>query len=351
MNKTQERIDLRSDTVSLPTKEMIAAIRETRLGDDVLGEDPTVNTLEKEAAEMLGKEAALLVPSGTFGNQAAIYTHTQKGDEIIAADPAHIVQYEVGAAAAIAGVQLRSIPSEDGCITAGMVREKIRQKPDIHFPETGLIVVQNPLGNGRVVPVETLSEIKQTAREFEIPVHMDGARIFNAATYLKTDVKNIAALADSVMFCLSKGLGAPIGSVLVGSEKFIDKARKTRKMMGGGMRQAGIIAAPGLYALRIMTKRLEEDHKNIRNLAKALNRYEIFEVDFSRIHTNILYLGFNAQNKNIGERFANILGEYGIYTYPPYGGKIRLVTHHNISSRNIEYFIDRLPEITKRLES
>jgi threonine aldolase len=350
MNK-KKYIDLRSDTVSLPNEAMIKAIQEAKLGDDVLGEDPTVNQLEKEAAEKLGKEAALLVPSGTFGNQAAIYTHTKRGDEIIAADPAHIVQYEVGAAASISGVQLRSIQSEDGYITAEQLREKIRAEADIHYPETGLIVVQNPLGNGRVVPPNVLAEIKETAEKYSIPVHMDGARIFNAAVYLKTDVKNIAALADSVMFCLSKGLGAPIGSVLVGTKAFIEKARKTRKMMGGGMRQAGIIAAPGLYALRVMTKRLEDDHKNIQKLARALNRFEIFDVDLSNIHTNILYLGYHSDNPETGKKFSSILEEYGILTYPPYGGKTRFVTHHNISSEDIDRFVNLLPEITERLNS
>ena len=170
---------------------------------------------------------------------------------------------------------------------------------------------------------------------------MDGARIFNAATFLKTDVKNISSLADSVMFCLSKGLGAPIGSILTGTKDFIDKARKTRKMMGGGMRQAGIIAAPGLYAINIMTKRLAEDHDNIKKLARALENYEI---------SNILYVGYHSEDPKIGIRFKNILKEYDILTYLPYHGKTRFVTHHNISSENINYFIKMLPEIVNRLK-
>ncbi|MEA2042452.1 MAG: GntG family PLP-dependent aldolase [Bacteroidota bacterium] len=347
----QKKIDLRSDTVSLPTSEMIEAITKAKLGDDVLQEDSTVIQLEKEAAMRLGKEAALLVPSGTFGNQAAVYTHTNQGDEVILADRSHIVQHEVGAASVISGVQLRTIHSDDGMITAKAIEELIRKEENIHYPKTGLIALQNPLGNGRVVPLNIFEEIKELANHYGIPVHLDGARIFNAATYLKTDVKNISAIADSVMFCLSKGLGAPVGSILTGSKAFIKNARKTRKLMGGGMRQAGIIAAPGIYALNVMTQRLEEDHDNIRRLAKALQNYELFDIDFSNIHTNILYIGFHSENKNTGHYFTEILNDYGILCYPPYYGQTRFVAHHNVSSGDIDYIINLLPEITVKLRN
>jgi len=252
--------DFRSDTVTHPTPEMLQAAVNAQFGDDVYGDDPTVNHLEAVAARMLGKEAAIFVPSGTFGNQLCILTHTLRGDEIILGRQCHIVVHEAGAASVIAGVQFNFFDDSRDYPDYKAIEPLIRFD-DIHFPRTGLICVENARSNGKVVDLTTLRGIKAMAEKKAIPVHMDGARIFNAAAALKCDVKEIADCADSVMFCLSKGLCAPIGSMVVGTQAFIDKARKNRKIMGGAMRQAGIIAAPGLIAIEKMTQRLTEDHE------------------------------------------------------------------------------------------
>ena len=255
-------IDLRSDTVTMPTEEMRKAMAEAEVGDDVYEDDPTVNRLQELAAEMVGKEAALFVPSGTFGNQLCVLTHTRRGDEVILGEDCHIVLHEVGGAAVIAGVQLRTLKSNNGMLDPADVEAAIRPGDDIHYPHTGLICVENAHGLGTAIPVNNLQAIKKIGEEHGIPVHMDGARIFNAAVALGVDAKEIAACADSVQFCLSKGLAAPVGSLVAGTKEFIEIARKNRKLMGGGMRQAGILAAAGIIALEKMTKRLHIDHEN-----------------------------------------------------------------------------------------
>ncbi|HBD65179.1 MAG TPA: threonine aldolase, partial [Clostridiales bacterium] len=263
-------IDLRSDTVTMPTDEMRQAIANAEVGDDVYGDDPTINKLEKLAAEKVGKEAALFVPSGTFGNQLAILTHTRRGQEIIVGVNNHIVLHEVGASAVIAGVQLRTLETKNGTMNPADVENAIRVD-DIHEPETGLICVEEAHGCGAVVPLSALNEIKKIGEKHGIPVHMDGARIFNAAVSLGVDVKEVAACCDTLMFCLSKGLAAPAGSMVAGSKAFIDRARKYRKLMGGGMRQVGLLAAAGIIALEKMTERLGEDHENAKYMAERLS--------------------------------------------------------------------------------
>lgn len=237
-------IDLRSDTVTQPTQQMREAMYQAQVGDDVYGDDPTVNQLEKKAAEMMGKEAALFVASGTMGNAVAVMSHTKRGDEIILSDTAHIVAHEVGGAAVLAQAFIRTLHFENGIFDAEQMAAAVRDSSNIHFPPTGLICVEEPLATGKVVPLNVLQEVYRMAQQKGIPVHMDGARIFNAATALGVDVKEIAACADSVMFCLSKGLCAPVGSMLVGSKEYIDRARRNRKMLGGGMRQCGFWRQP-----------------------------------------------------------------------------------------------------------
>lgn len=228
-----EFIDLRSDTVTKPTDEMRRAMAYAEVGDDVYGDDPTVNKLEKLAAEILGKEAALFVPSGTFANQLALFTHCNRGDEVIIGDDYHIVQHEAGAAGIISGVQLRTIETDRGALIPEVVEKKIRKVDDIHYPKTGLICLENAHSNGRVIRLENYEKIRNIAEKYKVPIHLDGARIFNAATFLKIQASEIAKYADSVSFCLSKGLCAPVGSLLVGNKEFIEKARKKRKIMGG----------------------------------------------------------------------------------------------------------------------
>lgn len=343
-------IDLRSDTVTQPTDDMRNAMFTAVVGDDVVGEDPTVNRLEKLAAQMLGKEAALFVPSGTFGNQLAVHTHCPHGSELIIPEQAHIVQYEVAAAAVIAGVQLRAIRTQTEWLTWEDIEPTIRKDAeDVHLPETGLIVLQNSTGKGAVMPFAEMQKIWEGAKKYNLPIHIDGARIFNAATYLEVNVKEIAKLADSVMFCLSKGLAAPVGSLLVGTEEFIKKARKKRKLMGGGMRQVGILAAPGIIALEKMTKRLHKDHSNAKKLAEALSKYEIFDISANDVQTNIFFLKFKEQNEALGNKFVEELAKHNVLTYPPREGSIRFVTHNDVSEADIDFIISKLLEIVETL--
>ncbi|MEQ8159500.1 MAG: low-specificity L-threonine aldolase, partial [Mesotoga sp.] len=275
-------IDLRSDTVTLPGEEMRAAMANAEVGDDVYGDDPTVNRLEEIAAEVLGKESAVFVPSGTFGNQLSILTHTLRGDEVIIPASNHIIVHEAGASAVIAGVQMRTLDCDDGMPSVDRILKAIRGE-DLHYPRTGLICLENAHSSGRVLPMEYMKEVYSLARERAVPVHLDGARIFNAAVSLGIDAGEIASKADSVMFCLSKGLGAPIGSMLVGTKDFISRARKGRKIMGGAMRQAGIIAAAGIMAIEKMIDRLGEDHENARYLAKKLEEIKGIEIMRDRL--------------------------------------------------------------------
>ena len=288
-------IDLRSDTVTMPTEEMRQAIANAEVGDDVYGDDPTINKLEKLAAEKVGMEAAIFVPSGTFGNQLALFTHTRRGHEVIVGKNNHIVVHEVGASAVIAGVQLRTLDTINGAMNPKDVEDAIRVD-DIHEPETGLICVEEAHGCGAVVPLDTLKEIKQIAERHNIPVHMDGARLFNAAVALGVTAKEIAACADTVMFCLSKGLAAPAGSMVAGSKKFIDRARKNRKLMGGGMRQVGILAAAGIIALDKMADRLHEDHENAKYMAEKLEEIPGVNVIKDRLDIDMVF--FTMEYKN-----------------------------------------------------
>ena len=299
MQTERKWIDLRSDTVTQPTQQMREAMFNAQVGDDVYGDDPTMNELEKKAAEMLGKEAALFMASGTMGNAVAVMSHTNRGDEIILSDTAHIVAHEVGGAAVLSQAFVRTLHFENGIFDAEQIRSAIRDRSNIHYPRTGLICVEEPLATGKVVPLDKLQAVYKMAKEEGLPVHMDGARIFNAATALGVDVKEIAACADSVMFCLSKGLCAPVGSMLVGSREYIECARRNRKMLGGGMRQCGFLAAAGLIALEVMTKRLQEDHDNAKYMAQRLQQMPGVSLDMSSVEINMVFFKLDAPQQVI----------------------------------------------------
>lgn len=333
-------IDLRSDTVTEPTDRMRDAMCKAMVGDDVYGDDPTVNELEKHAAELVGKEAALFVPSGTFGNQLALFTHCKRGDEVILGEDCHIVAHEVGGSAVIAGVQLRALETNKGKLNLDKVKSTIRsEEEDIHFPGTSLICVENAYSNGSVVDLEYMRDVAEIAKDRNIKVHLDGARLFNAATYLDVDVKNITRYCDSVMFCLSKGLCAPIGSILAGDREFIDKARKKRKLMGGGMRQAGFLGAAGIIALREMTGRLKEDHENALYLANRLEEMSNIKVDRDNLNINLVFFKIENCTKS-SEVIVNFFKEKGIKINGPEAGKMRFATHYWITKEDVDYVVE-----------
>ena len=334
-------IDFRSDTVTKPTGEMRQAMAESVVGDDVYGDDPTIARLEEAGAKALGLPAALFVPSGTMGNQIAVMTHTKRGDEVILGSNAHIAVHEVGAAAVLSGVSYRMVDNPDETVRGQDVVKAIRPE-DIHYPDTGLLCLENPLSNGRVVPLNIMEEAYLAASKNKIPVHLDGARIFNAAAYLGVKASDIAKFADSVMFCLSKGLCSPVGSILAGSTEFVNKARKYRKMLGGGMRQAGVLAACGIISIEKMTKRLPEDHDNARYLAERLD-----EIDFiksNEVHINMVFFRINKPSFD-HKAFTNALLEKGIKSNAGEGGLYRFVTHNDISRKDIDLAIDAIREI------
>jgi threonine aldolase len=340
-------IDLRSDTVTLPTQEMREAMFSAEVGDDVYGEDPTVNRLEELAAEMLGKEAALFVTSGTQGNQVSILSHTTPGDEIILEEKSHIITYEVGGVARLCGVQTKTIYGEKGIMLPADITSAIRED-DIHQPKTTLVCIENThnRAGGTVIPPDILKRTYDIAQKYEIPVHMDGARIFNAATYLKTPVKEIAKYTDSVMFCLSKGLCAPVGSIIAGNRQFITRARKFRKMLGGGLRQAGILAAAGIISLQKMTQRLDEDHENAKILAEGLSSIDGIKLDLETVQTNIIICDISGL-KMTGSQFSYELSHRGVKINGGQSSIVRFVTHHDVSVRDVQEVISIVREISK----
>lgn len=325
-----ELIDLRSDTVTRPTPEMRAAMAAAEVGDDVYGEDPTVNLLERRAAEIFGREAALFVPSGTMGNQIAIRLHTQPGQEVIAESRAHILDYEMATAAVFSGCLIRALSTEDGILTWRHIEPAIRPRTTIHAA-TGLINVENTanLAGGCCTPLPVLEEIWRGARERKVPTHLDGARIFNAAVALNADVKALTRGFDTVMFSLSKGLGAPVGSMLVASRELIDQARVYRKSLGGGMRQAGILAAAGLIAIEKMPGRLHEDHANARLLAEAISHTEGASVDLDAVETNIVV--FRLTGSLAAPELSARLKARGVLANAVGPQAMRLVTHMDVN--------------------
>jgi len=323
-------IDLRSDTVTRPTAEMRAAMASAEVGDDVYGEDPTVNLLEQRAAERFGREAALFVPSGTMGNQIGIRLHTQPGQEVIAESRSHILEFEMATTAVFSGCLVRAVPAEGGILTWKQIEPAIRTLSSVHAA-TGLIEIENTanLAGGVVTPLPVLEEIWAGARERKIPTHLDAARIFNAATALGVDVKTLTRGFDTVMFCLSKGLGAPVGSMLTGSAELIARARIFRKALGGGMRQAGILAAAGLIALEKGPSRLHEDHANARLLAEALSVIDGVEINLDAVQTNIVI--FRLTGGRSATDLVARLKARGVLASALGPDRIRLVTHLDVS--------------------
>ncbi len=330
-----KRIDLRSDTVTLPTPEMRAAMAKAEVGDDVFGEDPTVNRLEELAAERMGKEAALFVASGTMGNLLALLTHCRRGDEVIVGDKAHTFVNEVGGMAALGGIQPRTLPNQpDGTLVLDDIRRAIRGD-NVHWPRTRLIALENTHNacNGAPLTPAYLGSVAQIAREHHLQVHTDGARIFNAAIALGVPVTDLARHTNSISFCLSKGLSAPVGSLLCGPRDFVAEARRNRKMVGGGMRQAGILAAAGIVALETMIDRLAEDHANAKYLAECLADMPGIRLDPERVQTNIVFFDLE---RITADELADRLAREGVLIGASGEKRMRAVTHHGIARADVE---------------
>ncbi len=327
-------IDLRSDTVTRPTPKMRAAMAAAEVGDDVYGEDPTINALEERAAAVFGREAALFVPTGTMGNQIAIRLHTHHGQEVICESRAHLVDWEMAMVAAFAGCQLRTAYASDGILTWDLIQAMMA--PKIYYrQQSGLISLENThnMAGGVVTPLPVFEQIWAGAREAGLPVHLDGARIFHAAAYLGIPVAKLTSGFDSVMFCLSKGLCAPVGSMLVGTGEFIDRARSVRKALGGGMRQAGCLAAAGLIALDVMPARLPEDHANARILAEAVAGLPQVELDLAHVQTNIVIFKLRDPETGAPGDAADLvarLKQRGVLSGTTGPDQVRFVTHHDV---------------------
>ncbi|MBT0159759.1 aminotransferase class I/II-fold pyridoxal phosphate-dependent enzyme [Candidatus Bathyarchaeota archaeon A05DMB-2] len=346
---SKEIIDLRSDTVTLPTEEMLEAIRHAELGDDVFGEDPTVNRLEEMAAEKMGKEAALLVTSGTQANLVSLMSNTKRGELVILEAESHIYWYEVGGISMIAGLLPWPLKSSMGALDPKDVEAAIRPK-NIHFPEPALVCIENTHNRhgGTIITPEQIRAISEVAVAHGLKLYMDGARIFNAAVALNVDVKEFTRHVDNLMFCLSKSLSCPIGSLVVGTQEFIEKARKIRKVLGGGMRQAGIIAAPGIVALEKMIDRLKEDHENAKRLAEGIAKIDGVTVDMSRVQTNMVCFDISCLRIE-DDLFLSKLEKEGILALTNSKNVVRMVTHRGIEKNHIEKTIAALEKVSSEL--
>jgi len=341
-------IDLRSDTVTHPTDRMREAMSTAEVGDDVYGEDPTINRLEERAAELMGREAAVYVPTGTMGNQIAIHLHTHPGSEVVAEAGSHIFNFEMGAMAALSGALPRPIETADGILDPAQVEAAIQPAAGYRTP-TRLVVLENShnLAGGRVTPPERMAELVAVARNHDLPVHLDGARIHNSAAALGVSAAELSAGCDTVMFCLSKGLGAPVGSILVGDADTIAEARRVRKMFGGGMRQAGIIAAAGLVALEEVMPLLAEDNRRAHDLAVGIADTPAVVLDPATVETNIVFFSLAEDSPMDAGSLAARLAKEGLLCHPLGGDSIRMVTHYHISDEDIE----RAVEITTKVLS
>jgi threonine aldolase len=342
-------IDLRSDTITLPTEAMRQAMYQAEVGDDVYGEDPTVNRLEIMAARMLGKEAALFTASGTMSNLVAVLAQTHPGDEIILGSEAHIFWYEVGGVSAFGGVVIHTVPNEpNGTLNPETIAQAIRPK-NIHHPPTTLLCLENTHNRcgGAALTLEYTHHVCQLAHQHGLRVHLDGARIFNAAVALKVSASELAKNADSVCFCLSKGLSAPVGSLVCGRREFVDRARKWRKMAGGGMRQAGIIAAAGIVTLETMIDRLSEDHATAQQLAQGLALIPGIGIKPEEIQTNIVM--FQAPASVPAPEFIKRLDERGVKLIHRGGSWVRAVTHRMVSTADIDDALNRIELVVREL--
>jgi threonine aldolase len=338
-------IDLRSDTVTRPTPDMRRAMAEAEVGDDVFLEDPSVNRLQDRAAEVFGREAGLFVPSGTMGNLASILAQTERGQEVICEAQGHIYNYEMASMSAIAGVLPRVIETKDGILDWDQIEGAIR--PDVYYrAQTAMVSIENThnMAGGTVYPAQTSDEICDRAHERGLKVHLDGARIFNAATALGMDVATISSKFDSVQFCLSKGLGAPVGSMIVGPRALIDRCRKFRKMLGGGMRQAGVVASAGLVALEKGPARLHQDHANARYLAERLTKVPGIELDPECVQTNIVIYRLDA-SKFDSAKFLSEIQRRGVLAVPVDRHRVRMVTHRDVGRHDVDRAADIVEQI------
>ena len=349
MKKPKDAIDLRSDTVTLPTKEMFEAIKQARLGDDVFREDPTVNRLEEMAAKKMGKEGALLVASGTQANLVSMLSNTRSGDLAILEAESHIYWYEVGGLSTVAGILPWPVRGNAGVMNATDIENALRPT-NIHYPDAAVICIENThnRAGGTIVTPDQIDTISKVAMSHDLKLYMDGARIFNAAVAMKKDVREFTQNVDNLMFCLSKGLSCPVGSIVVGKREFIERARKMRKMLGGGMRQAGIIAAPGIIALEKMINRLEDDHRNAKILAEGLTKIEGISVDMRLVQTNILHFNIDGL-KVTSDIFASKLRKHCLLALPTDKNRVRMVTHRGIEKEHIEESLTIVEDVVKEL--
>ena len=342
-------IDLRSDTVTLPTNEMKQFIMDSPLGDDVYGEDPSVNLLQKKIAKIFNKESALFVPSGTMANLISVLTHCNRGDEVILGNKSHIFFYEAGGISAFGGVHSHQINNnDDGTININDIVSAIRKKGDDHFPKTKLICLENTHNACYGSPINTdfFNEVKNIAKKHNIPIHLDGARIFNAAIALNKSVDELTKDCDSVSCCLSKGLSAPVGSVILGNKNFISKAKSLRKALGGGMRQAGLIASAGIFSLDHMINRIKDDHSNAKILASELNLIKNLEINLNQVHTNIIFL-YNRDKTLSNQNLLLSLEKNNIKIDYKGNSKFRLVTHSGFKKEDINAVIKVFRKIFK----
>ncbi len=332
-------VDFRSDTVTHPTPEMRRAMGEAEVGDDVQGEDPTVNRLESMAAEKLGKEAAVFVASGTMGNLVSVLAHAQRGDEIILGDKSHIFRAEAGGVSALGGVAFHTLPNnERGMLDPGQVESELSPN-NIHYANTAVVALENTHNacGGAILSPEDIKSIADIVHSHDIPLHIDGARIFNAAVALETPVSELVKDADSITFCLSKGLGCPVGSVICGSQEYVEQVRKWRKIVGGAMRQAGIIAAAGVVALDTMVDRMAEDHANARKLANGLSKIPGITIEPDKLPTNLVFFDITHGDST---ELSRILNSRGIKGGRPGQSRWRFVTHNDVSSDDIDYALN-----------
>ena len=341
-------VDLRSDTVSRPTAAMREVMKVAEVGDDVLGDDPTVLELQEMGARLLGKEAALFVPSGTMSNAVAIKTHTSPGDEIIAEAESHIYYYEGGGYAALAGCSIRLLEGVNGAMSSRQVAASIRKAAgsQSHYPDASLVCLENTANRGGGVcwEQESIDAVAQVAHERDCAVHMDGARLFNATVHTGIDAERMVRDCDSISICLSKGLGAPVGSLLIGSQDFIDTAHRWRKMFGGGMRQAGILAAAGKFALENNIERLADDHARIKRLASVLNEMQSFSVEMETVQTNMVYIDVD-ENRFSGAEVVDALAARGVDMFATDSHRLRAVAHLDVDDAGIELAIGAFTEL------
>jgi threonine aldolase len=344
-NNVTDIVDLRSDTVTRPSAAMRRAMAEAEVGDDVYGEDPTVNRLQARAAEIFGREAALFVPSGSMGNLIAIKVWTQPSNEIICEQRGHINQYELASMSAVAGCMPRTTPAPDGILTWDLIEPLIRPKT-YYYSQTALVSLENThnMHGGTVYPQAVTEDVCQRAHAAGLRVHLDGARIFNAAVALGKRVADITGDCDSVMFCLSKGLGAPVGSMLVGSSEFIQKAHIARKLLGGGMRQVGVLAAAGLIALEESPKNLHRDHENAKFLANGLDKIKGISLDVAKVVTNIVIFDVRGTGRTAAE-ICSELGKRKILSGPTDKYSIRMVTHCDVNRAGVENALSGIAEV------